>query len=73
MLVHHIRSTTATVDTLPHRSSSVAPGKEPGSRTEFFSDKDAADLHLHAYASARTNRRAGARRESERFVALHGG
>ncbi|MGC1175974.1 hypothetical protein [Polaromonas sp.] len=72
MLVHHIKSITTAADTLPHRSSSVAPGKEPGSRTEFSSDKDAADIHVHAYASARPVARVGVRRGKNRFIGLHG-
>ncbi len=73
MLVHHIRPITAAADTPPHRSSSsVAPGKDPGNRTEFLSAKDVPDIHVHAYASARTTARAGSRREAKRFAALHG-
>lgn len=68
MLTHHIRPVAGAADTLPHHSSSVAPGKEPGSRTEFSSDKDAADIHLHAYASGRT----GVQRKAKRLATVHG-
>lgn len=72
MLAHHIRLATALADTLQHRNASVAPGKEPGSRTEFSSDKDAADIHVHAYASMRSTARAGGRHGAKRFAAAHG-
>lgn len=68
MMTHHIRPITGAADTLPHRSSSVAPGKEPGSRTEFSSDKDAADIHVHAYASGRTV----VQRAAKRPATVHG-
>lgn len=71
MLAHHIRPATAVADALQHRNASVAPGKEPGSRTEFSSDKNAADIHVHAYASVRSTARAGGRRGARRFAAAH--
>jgi hypothetical protein len=71
MLVHHIKSGTAA-DTLPLRSSPVAPGKEPGSRTEFSSARDAADIHVHAYALARRAGRSGMQREAKHLAAVHG-
>lgn len=72
MLFHHIRPTMAVADTLPRRFSSVAPGKEGGSRTEFASDRDAADIHVHAYASTRTNGRTGVQRGAKRPATVHG-
>jgi hypothetical protein len=70
MLTHHIRPITGAADTLPHRSFSVAPGKEAGSRTEFSSSsyKDAADIHVHAYASGRTV----VQRAAKRPATVHG-
>jgi hypothetical protein len=72
MVIHRISPLAGATDTLPHRYSSVAPGKEPGSRTEFSSDKDAADIHLHAYARGGPVARAAARRRKNCANALHG-
>jgi len=72
MALHRGRPATGAADIFSHRHLPVAPGKEPGSRTEFSSDKDAADIHVHAYASARSIARAGAPRGKKCFAALHG-